>query len=87
MELAGTKCTAAYLCQMALDGYTLKMELPELQELVSLLRRSSGNLNQIAKRVTSTGRIYDTDIEELLRSQERLWAAANDLLTRLTPLK
>ena len=72
---------------MALDGYTLKMELPELQELVSLLRRSSGNLNQIAKRVNSTGRIYDTDMEELLQSQERLWAAANDLLTRLTPLK
>ena len=87
MELAGTRCTAAYLRKMALDGYTLKIELPELQELVSLLRRSSGNLNQIAKRVNSTSRIYDTDMEELLQSQERLWAAANDLLARLTPLK
>ena len=35
----------AYLRKMAIDGYVVKLDLPELRELVSLLRYSSNNLN------------------------------------------
>ena len=38
---------AAYLRKMAVDGYVVNLELPELREMVSLLRRSSNNLNQL----------------------------------------
>ena len=34
--------------KIAIDGYVVRLELPELQEMVSLLRRSSNNLNQLA---------------------------------------
>ena len=44
---------------MALDGYVVRLELPELKELVSLMRYSSNNLNQLARRAHETGRIYD----------------------------
>ena len=30
-----------------LDAYVVQLDLPELKELVSLLRRSSNNLNQL----------------------------------------
>ena len=43
----GTENLSAYLRKMALDGYVVKLELPELKELVSLMRRSSNNLNQL----------------------------------------
>ena len=87
MEQIGTANMSAYLRKIAIDGYILKLDLPELKEMLSLLRRSSNNLNQIAKRVNETGRVYDADIEYLLGNQERLWSAANEILARLAALK
>ena len=49
MSQFGTSNREAYLRKMALDGYVVKLELPELKELVSLMRRSSNNLNQDRK--------------------------------------
>ena len=54
---------------------------------ISLLRRSSNNLNQIAKRVNETSRIYAADIECLLENQEKLWYAAKEILGRLANLR
>ena len=41
MSQLGTNNREAYLRKMALDGYMVQLDLPELKELVSLLRRSS----------------------------------------------
>ena len=87
MAQFGTDNMSSYLRKIAIDGYVVKLELPELKEMVSLLRRSSNNLNQIAKRVNETGRIYDADIECLLGNQEQLWSAANEILHRLAAIK
>ncbi|MBO5275156.1 MAG: plasmid mobilization relaxosome protein MobC [Clostridia bacterium] len=87
MAQLGTDNMSSYLRKIAIDGYVVKLDLPELKEMVSFLRRSSNNLNQIAKRVNETGRIYDADIECLLGNQEQLWSAANEILTRLAALK
>ena len=80
MAQLGTQNMAAYLRKMALDGYVVRLELPELREMVSLLRRSSNNLNQLTRRVHETGRIYDADLEDLRQGQEKrrpeLWLAA-----------
>ena len=54
---------------------------------MSLLRYSSNNLNQLTKRVHETGRVYDTDLEDLKQNQERLWDAARDILGTLAKLK
>ena len=87
MAQLGTRSMAAYLRKIAIDGYVVKLELPELKEMVSLLRRSSNNLNQLTKRVHETGRVYDTDLEDILQNQERLWLAANDILVALAQIK
>ena len=47
MAQLGTTNMGAYLRKMAIDGYVVKLDLPELRELVSLLRYSSNNLNQL----------------------------------------
>ena len=86
MEQVGTMNMAAYLRKMAIDGYVVKLELPELREMVSLLRRSSNNLNQIARRVNSTNRVYNEDIQEILRTQEKLWEIANTVLSSLASI-
>ena len=87
MERYGTRNMAAYMRKIAIDGYVVRLELPELREMVSLLRRSSNSLNQIAKRMNETGRVYDADMDDVLQNQERLWQAANDILTKLASIK
>ena len=87
MAQFGTSNMAAYLRKISIDGYVVRLDLPELREMVSLLRRSSNNLNQIAKRVNETSRIYDADIDCLKENQEKIWSAANEILTRLAGIK
>ena len=64
MAQLGTDNMSAYLRKIAIDGYVVRLELPELREMVSLLRRSSNNLNQVAKRVNETGRFYAADMDD-----------------------
>lgn len=73
--------------KMAIDGYVVKLDLPELRELVSLLRYSSNNLNQLTRRVHETGRVYAADMEDILQNQERIWQAASGILSRLAAIK
>lgn len=86
MEQLGTNNLGAYLRKMAIDGYIVKLDLPELSELLSLLRRTSNNVNQVARRVHQTGNVYDTDLEDILKKQEELWAGVNEILARLSEL-
>ena len=55
MKQYGTNNLSAYLRKIAIDGYVVNLELPELGEMVSLLRRSSNNLNQLTRRVHKNG--------------------------------
>ena len=87
MALYGTGNMSAYLRKIAIDGYVVKLDLPELKEMVSLLRRSSNNLNQLAKRMNETGRVYETDIQDVVENQERLWQAASDILRALSKIQ
>ena len=86
MAQLGTKNREAYLRKMALDGYVVRLELPELKELVSLMRYSSNNLNQLARRVNETGRIYDADLEDISLRHEALWDGVHRILTQLAKL-
>lgn len=87
MAQLGTKNMSAYLRKMAIDGYVVRLDLSDIAELVSLLRRSSNNLNQYAKRAHETGSIYETDIEDVRQNFERLWDMASQILTRLSTIE
>ena len=86
MEQFGTDNMSAFIRKMAVDGYVVKLEIPELKEILSLLRYSSNNLNQLTKRVHETGRIYDTDLEDIHRSQDRIWTAVEKVVATLAKL-
>ena len=86
MEQAGINNMAAYLRKMAIDGYVVKLELPELRDFISLLRRTSNNFNQIARRVNSTDRIYADDIVEMKNLLEQIWETDNRILEKLAAI-
>ena len=87
MEQYSTNNLSAYLRKIAIDGYVVNLELPELGEMVSLLRRSSNNLNQLTKRVHETGRFYDADLEDLRRDYDGLWEATQKILRSLAKIQ
>lgn len=87
MAQLGTENLSAYLRKMAIDGYVVKLELPELREMISLLRYSSNNLNQLTRHAHETGRLYEADLEDMRQSYDRLWNAANMILTSLAAIK
>ena len=64
MKLAqlSTENMSAYPRKMAIDGYAVKLDMPELRERIS---RISSNENQIAKRLNATGNIYEMNIEKI----------------------
>ena len=86
MSRLGTVNREAYLRKMALDGYVVKLDLPELKELVSLMRYSSNNLNQLTRKVHETGRVYDADLEDISQRQEQLWDGVQKILAQLAKL-
>lgn len=50
---------------MILDGYIVKLDMDDIDKMVSLLRSSSNNLNQIAKKANAANTIYGADIAEM----------------------
>lgn len=87
MQQYGTENLSAYLRKIALDGYVVKLELPELKELVSLMRRSSNNLNQLTRKVHETGRGYNADLEDISQRQEQLWEGVKEILSMINILR
>ena len=87
MAQMGTRNMGAYLRKMAIDGYVVNLDLSAVGELVSLLRRSSNNLNQLTRRAHETGNIYEVDIEDLRQHYDRLWTMAGKILTELSDIR
>ena len=87
MALSGSTNLSAFLRKMAIDGMVIKLDMPEIREMLKLLRRANANINQIAKHLHETGRVYDTDLEEILGYQKEIYKGQNELLTRLAKLQ
>ena len=86
MQEIGTTNREAYLRKIAIDGMLVKLEVPELKEIVSLMRRTSNNVNQIARRLNENGRIYEVDITDVQNQQEQLWDMLNSLITKISEI-
>lgn len=83
MAEAGVQNMSAYMRKMAIDGYVVKLDLSDIKEAVRLLRYSSNNLNQYAKKANESGSIYRRDIEDLRVRYDKLWQALNEIMERL----
>ena len=83
MALAGTKNMSAFIRKMALDGRIILLDMDEIKTLVSLLRRTSANVNQIAKRVNATSRVYENDLAEIQNRLGEVWLALDGVLRKL----
>ena len=86
MAQYGTSNMGAYLRKMAIDGYVIKLELPELKEMIRLLGIANNNINQIARSLNSTGRINEADIQEIRDRIDGLYDYARKILDSLAKI-
>ena len=87
MAVYGTTNMSAFIRKIAIDGYVVKLDLPELKEMTRLLSSYSNNLNQIARRVNATGNVYSSYLEEIRQNQEAMWQAADKIIRALAKIK
>ena len=87
MKLAGIKNQSAFIRAMALNGYVLKLDLPELHDAVRLIGSLSNNVNQIARRLNEHGSIFETEIDDIKDRQEELRTILSSILHRLDQIQ
>ena len=87
MAQMGTDNMSAYIRKMIIDSYVINLDMPELRELTLKMKSISNSENQIAKRVNSTGNIYETDIEEIKKNQEEIYEGIRKILTSLSKIE
>jgi len=86
MAEAGIRNMSAYIRKMALNGYVLHVDLAPVKELVSLLRRCSNNINQVAIQANTYGGIYPGEIESLRLDYDALWERTGEVLKQLAEI-
>lgn len=86
MESCGILSIGSYLRKMALDGYCLRLDLPELRHMAYLLQMCSNNLNQYTKAANENGQVYAADLEDLRTRLDELIVIGREILSRLADL-
>ena len=73
MKQLGTKNMGAYLRQMAIDGYIIKVDYTEHRKLAAAINKVGSNINNICRRINSTGHHYQDDVDELKARLDDIW--------------
>ena len=73
MRQYGTNNLAAYMRKIAIDGYVISVDTSDIRAMSAEIQKIGVNINQIAKRVNSTSRIYEQDITEIKEALEEIW--------------
>ena len=68
-----TKNMGAYLRKMAIDGYIVNTDTTPLKKQYEEMHKIGVNINQIAKKVNSTGDLYPEEMQELKEMVKELW--------------
>ena len=86
MEQIPTINLSAYARKMLIDGYIIVLDLKEIKTQTTQLQKIGVNVNQIAKRINETGRIYADDMDEIKRLMEEVWRLERRLLLQFKGL-
>ena len=88
MKMANCKTMNHFLRKVVSESYIYVVDLQPFREIQGLLSRYANSVNQIAKRVNSTGVIYSDDINDIKKQidhlSKELWMIHSLLLDRTT---
>lgn len=76
-----TRRYGAYLRKMAIDGYIIYTDTTEIKAFTAELSAIGRNINQIAKRINTTGSPYQADMEEIRERLDQIWQLQRRILS------
>lgn len=79
MSQLPTSRLGAYMRKMAIDGYIILLDIPEIKKHTAELNAIGRNINIIAKKV-SQNIFYEQDIKELKNLMGEVWKTERKLL-------
>ena len=77
---------SAYARKMLIDGYIILLDLQEVKAHTAQLQKIGVNVNQIARRINETRRIYADDLDEMKRLIDEVWRLERRLLLQFKGL-
>ena len=83
----GLKSRSDFIRTMIFEGHIVHLNGTELQEIYRLVSTIANNVNQIAVRVNSTGKIYAEDIAQIQEGINQIWQRLNFFQSKLLKLK
>ena len=86
-RVSGMKSKSAFLRKPILYGYVYDVDCSYLRNYNTELGRISSNLNQIAKRINSTGNIYQEDMDEVKELMNEVWRTQKSMLSKQPLIK
>ena len=73
MRQLGTHNFGAYTRKMLIDGYIIVVDYTEQKKLAAEINKIGVNINTVCRRINSTGRFYQDDIDELKEKMDAVW--------------
>ena len=86
-EESGMISREAMIRKLIFEGKILKLDIPEIREISVNLSRCAGSLNQIAKRVNITGRLYENDLQETITTLDETTEMIRKIYQQLTEIR
>ena len=86
-RVSGMKSKSTFFRKLILYGYVYDVDYSYLRNYNTELGRISSNLNQIAKRINSTGNIYQEDMDEVKELMNEVWRTQKSMLSKQPLIK
>ena len=83
----GTSNMGAFVRKMVIDGYIVKLDIPELREILHQLGPIGNNVNQMARKLNAGGSIYREDIAEVNAKLDAVYKLQRRILKKLAKIK
>lgn len=87
VELSKRKSASDYIRTLILFGFVYDVDYSYLRQYNETLGKISGNLNQIAKRINSTGNVYEEDMAEVKAIMDEVWRTQKAMLKKTAFIK
>lgn len=87
VELSRRKSISDYIRTLILYGFVYDVDYSYLRQYNEPLGKISGSLNQIAKRINSTGNVYEEDMKEVKEIMDEVWRTQKAMLKKQPLIK
>ena len=83
----GTSNMGAFVRKIVIDGYIVKLDIPELREILHQLGPIGNNVNQMARKLNAGGSIYREDLAEVNAKLDAVYKLQRRILKKLAKIK